>query len=183
MLSKAMPHYPDAFEVSVFRQFVSKFGRIKKKLAVTYNPDNVLRDRLLIAVDIPIIQTTLRIRIPRSSWEAINRVANQFSHLSGSAGSNAILSVGHKPEEIYYSLENVHSCDAIREENKLCYKSNTSRRRGVYTPNTRLFDLTRWRESRVASSFLTNTWWDNYIMKTNFWLPSTCWWLTTHTPW
>lgn len=60
---------------------------LQKQLDTPYHKDRFLRDRLLTAVDIPNILTTLRDRMPRTSQQAVNRIANQLCDKPKSAGS------------------------------------------------------------------------------------------------
>lgn len=87
-LSEEMSRNPGESEVVVFRKFVSRLMSLQKELRPNYHSDDILRDRLLTALNIPSIQVTLRDRIPRTSQQAVNRVANQLSDKPRSAGSS-----------------------------------------------------------------------------------------------
>ena len=78
-LTQTMTESPEETEVSIFRKFVATLTTLQKQLEVTYHADRFLRDRLLKAVDIASIQTTLRDRMPETSHDAVNRIANQLS--------------------------------------------------------------------------------------------------------
>ena len=116
-LSKAMSNAPEESEVTVFRQFVSKLMSLQHQLDPTYHSDNFLRDRLLTAVDIPAIQATLRDRMPRTSQQAVNRVANQLCDQSRSAGSNSACFIDEK-SSANYTLGRSYGGDAKRETKK-----------------------------------------------------------------
>lgn len=79
-LSVAMAEAPTPFEVTLFRKFVAKLMTLQNKLDDTYHTDQFLRDRLMTAIYIPYIQSKVQDRMPRISQQAVNRIANQFSH-------------------------------------------------------------------------------------------------------
>lgn len=86
-LRKAMQESAFESEVSVFLSFVAKIMTLQKKLYAPYHTDGVLRDRLLTAVDLPAFHRTIRDRIPRSSQQAVHRVANKLNDHPRSAES------------------------------------------------------------------------------------------------
>ncbi len=86
-LSDAMRAEPDKSELEIFRQFSYKLSQIQQQLDTPYRHDNFLRDQLMISVDIPNIQQLLKERVPRTSQQAINRVATFLSSEPTSAGS------------------------------------------------------------------------------------------------
>lgn len=108
-LSEAFEADPESSEAAVFRTFVAKLTSLQKQLDTPYHTDNFLRDRLLTAVDLPAIQSTLRDRMPQTSQMAVNRVANQLSDKPGSAGSNP---------SVNYSLGKSYHGDAKRQHRK-----------------------------------------------------------------
>lgn len=73
--------------VDVLRTFVARLMALHKQLDRNYHSDGFLRDRVLTAINIPSIKTTLHDRMPRTSRQAVNRVANQLSDKAYSAGS------------------------------------------------------------------------------------------------
>lgn len=85
-LTKSMAEKPSELEVYVFRSFVERLMSFYKQLDHSYHTDGFLCDRHLTAVDIPAIHTTLCDRMPRSSQQAVQRVANQLSDKRSSAG-------------------------------------------------------------------------------------------------
>lgn len=76
------------FEVTVFHIFTAKLILLQQQLDKSYHSDTFLRDSLLTAVDIPAIQARLRDRFPRSSQQAINRVAIQLSEQKDQPGEH-----------------------------------------------------------------------------------------------
>lgn len=110
-LLDAMAEDPTESEVTVFRNFVAKLMSLQNQLDITYHTDQFLRDRLLTSVNIPAIQSSLRDRLPRTSQQAINRIANQLSAKSRSAGTNAVCIVDDE-DEVMYSLGKQYGGDA-----------------------------------------------------------------------
>lgn len=88
-LSEAMEEKPDESEVAVYRDFIARLMSIQDQLDESYQGDKFLRDQLLASVDIPKVQGSLRDKIPRSSQQLINRVANHLSERPRSAGMTA----------------------------------------------------------------------------------------------
>lgn len=86
-LSKSMAQDPGLSEVSVFQSLVTKMMSLHKQLYTQYHTDTLLSDRLVKAVDIPEIHTTLLDGLPRASHQAVNRIANQLSNNETPAGS------------------------------------------------------------------------------------------------
>lgn len=72
-----MAEHPNESKVNVFGKFVSNVSSLINQVDTTYHTDSFLRDRLLTAVDIPYIQAKIRDRMPDTSQQAVNRVANQ----------------------------------------------------------------------------------------------------------
>lgn len=85
-----MQSTPTKSEVNSFRKFSERMMSIQRQLDATYHDDKYLLDRLLTAMDIPKIQKYLRDRVPRSSYQLINRVANRLSEITKTAGINSI---------------------------------------------------------------------------------------------
>lgn len=65
-------------KVQVFRKFFAKLMSLQKQLAPPYHTDSFLGDRLITAIGIPDIQTTLRDRMLRTSNQAFSRISNPF---------------------------------------------------------------------------------------------------------
>lgn len=86
-INKSMYEKPSLPEVLVFRTFGARLISLQKKVNRKYHTDGFLRDLFLTAVEVPAIQVSLRDHIPRSSNQALNRVANQLSDKINSAGS------------------------------------------------------------------------------------------------
>lgn len=86
-LSEAMRNDPEKSELQVFRQFTNKLSRLQQQLDTIYHNDTFLRDQLIISTDIPHVQKLLRERLPRTSQQAINRIATHLSSETNSAGS------------------------------------------------------------------------------------------------
>lgn len=137
LLTEAMAEEPDESEVTIFRKFVAKLTSLQNQLDPTYQTDQFLRDRLLTAVDIPSIQSTLRDRLPRTSQQTINRVANQLSDKKKTAGSNSVCMTSaytnvpyktHDPYEnhVHYSLGKTYGGDA-RNATKKPWSNRPSR--------------------------------------------------------
>lgn len=85
-------------EVEVFRKFTAKLMSLQKQVDPSYHSDQYLRDRLLSDVDIPEIRIALRDRIPRTSAQAINCIANRLSDKPKTAGANAVEGKGRMTE-------------------------------------------------------------------------------------
>lgn len=90
-LSEDMSLSPDSREVSTFRKFVARLRSLEKKLNPNYHSDENLVERLFYAVEIPVFQRTLRDSIPRTSQRTVNRIANQLSEKTRSAGYSSDL--------------------------------------------------------------------------------------------
>lgn len=137
VFSEEMSKRPDDSEVAVFRDFVARLMALQKQLDTSYHADRFLRDRLLTAVDLPALQTTLRDRIPRSSHQAVQRIANQLSDKKGSAGSTVAMIAGSSPiygsgyeNEALYSLGRTYGGDAKRRVKTPWRKRGNYERRG-----------------------------------------------------
>lgn len=74
-----MGEKPDDYEITVFRSFVAKLISLQKQRDESYNGDRYIRDRLLTAVDMPLIRDSLRDRVPSTSQKLISSVANRLS--------------------------------------------------------------------------------------------------------
>lgn len=88
---------------------------LQQELDKSYHSDTLLRDRLLTAVDIPVIQSGLRNRVPRSIQQAKNLVAIQLREHKRSVGSASdyVTNEGEH-DEARYSLDRSYSVDAPR---------------------------------------------------------------------
>lgn len=80
-----MKQNPDRSEVSVCRSFSLKLSKLQKQLHNHYHIDDFLRDQLIISVDKEKIQHSVRKRIPKSSQDAINRIATFLADAPRSA--------------------------------------------------------------------------------------------------
>lgn len=104
-----MPEYPSLSEVDVLRTFVARVIPLQIQLDSNYHSDAFLRDRLFTAIDIPIIHSTLRDRLPCTSHQAVNRVANTLSYKAHSASSTSACMVEAEDDqfrtEAHYSLK------------------------------------------------------------------------------
>lgn len=89
-LSKSMATRPDNVDEYVFRGFIARLMPLQKQMDSKYYTDTLLWDRLLITVDIPTIQSVPRDRMPRTSHQAVNPVANQLSEQPNLTGSTSI---------------------------------------------------------------------------------------------
>lgn len=79
-LVEAMQENPNKAEVTIFQTFVVREMSIQKQLDKSYHGNKFFRDRLLTSVDVPAIRDCLKDRIPRSSQQLINMVANRLPH-------------------------------------------------------------------------------------------------------
>lgn len=115
-LSEAMRAEPDEAEVTVFRKFTASLMSLQQKLDKSYHSDTFLRDRLLTAIYIPVIQSSLRDSFPRSSQQAINRFAIQLSERKRSAGKTAACITKEEAsfDEARYSLDRSYGGEARR---------------------------------------------------------------------
>lgn len=84
-----MAEIPRDLEMSALHTFVAKSMILQKQLDKTYHTNGFLRDRLIIAVDLPAIQSALRDKMPRTSQQVFNKIANQLCYKAWSAGSGA----------------------------------------------------------------------------------------------
>lgn len=81
-----MTETPDDSEICFYRDFVANLMRTQTKLDISYQGDNLLRDQLLESLDLPIIKTTLKDRITRTSQNIINIVLLTILAKKRSAG-------------------------------------------------------------------------------------------------
>lgn len=114
-LLKAMSDSPEELEVCVFRRFVAVLTSLQKQLDITYHDEKFLRDRLLTAVDIASIQTTLRDRMTMNSRDAVNRVANQLSDKPNYACSSITCTIDCEEQVANYSLGKSYGGEARRD--------------------------------------------------------------------
>lgn len=85
-----MEESPDLLKVAVLSTFVAKLMAMQLQLDPQYQSATFLRDRLITAVDIPLLQTALRDRFIRKSKQAVNLVANQLPDSTRSARSGVV---------------------------------------------------------------------------------------------
>lgn len=78
--------HPDHSEKDVFRRFVAQVMSLQKHLDASFYDDKRLRDRLMTAVDIPWIETSLRDQVSRTAHQMSKRIANQHSDRRKEAG-------------------------------------------------------------------------------------------------
>lgn len=99
----------------MFRSVLSNIMSRQKHLDGQHHTDSFRRDRSLILVDLPAIQSTLRDCMPRSSQQAVQRIPNQFSEKPISARSTSVCwSRKEYQDRAYYSLGNTFGWDARR---------------------------------------------------------------------
>lgn len=90
LLRKCMGDIPSDSETTVFQTFVAKLMSLQKHLHNIYHTDGFLRDRLILVVDFPATQTTLRNRMPCTSQKSVNSTANQSCDRPQSPGSTSV---------------------------------------------------------------------------------------------
>lgn len=128
-LTEAMEAEPNESEVTVFQKFTTTLLSLQQQLDKSYHSDTLLRDRLLTAVDMPAVKAGLRDRFPRTSKQAINRVAIQLSERKKSAGSaSAYWTARVRHCDARYSLDRIYGGDAKRPMRRP-YKTGGGRRR------------------------------------------------------
>lgn len=66
-LTLSMESKPETLEMKVYKSFVGKVMSIQKQLDSSYHGYRYLRDQLMTAIDIPVVQYPLKDRVPRSS--------------------------------------------------------------------------------------------------------------------
>lgn len=112
-----MSETPTDSEVTVFRKFVAKLMTLQN-LDCTYHTNQFFLDHLMTAIDILHIKSTLRDRMPRTSQQAVDRIANQLSDKTRTAGSNSVCTVNEDPDssfsKAHYSLGKSFGGEAIR---------------------------------------------------------------------
>lgn len=115
-LFKAMTEDPTDTEVNVFRNFFAKLSSLKNQLHPTYHNERFLRYRILTGVDIRSIRKTLRDRIPKTSLQTVNRVANQLDDKSNSSGSSPACAVSYDEngKSVSYSLGKKYGVETKR---------------------------------------------------------------------
>lgn len=74
-------------EAAVFRSLVSKVTSPEHQFHVQYYSDGQLKDRLLSAIDIPVVREEIRDRAPRTSHQLINRVIHHLWTKKRTAGT------------------------------------------------------------------------------------------------
>ena len=103
--TEVMNENPDKSEMEVFRKLADRLTNLQRQLDKSYHADHLLRDQLIIAVDLPLIKRSLRERVPRTAQEAIPRVATFLSKEKGSAGAYFNFEE-HGIDDALYSLGN-----------------------------------------------------------------------------
>lgn len=88
-LSIEMAKSPDKSKETIFRYFVAKLVALQKQLDSKYECDGFLIVQLLISVEIPDIQTSLKDRIPENAQEAIHRISNRLCDKPKTAGATS----------------------------------------------------------------------------------------------
>lgn len=78
-VSDEMSKNPERSQMEVFVDSIDDLGSLQKQLDTIYHGDRYFRDQILHAVYLPAIQIALRDRVPHTSEQAINRVANGLS--------------------------------------------------------------------------------------------------------
>lgn len=78
-LTEKFMNTPDDFEAGTFQKFVTKLMSLQKQLNRKYHSNRCLRDRLMTAIDIPSIQASMRVLIPRTEQQPTNLIVNRLS--------------------------------------------------------------------------------------------------------
>lgn len=84
-------HSPERSKVKVFQNFLVKLMSLQKHLDTTYHDNTYLGDRFLTAVNIPSVQASLSVHMPRISHQVVNRVASRLSDKQLTLGSASAL--------------------------------------------------------------------------------------------
>lgn len=79
----------------MFLDFIGELKSLQKKLDTRYHVYHYFRDQLLTALDVPAIHISLRDRIPRTSKQSINRIADGWSYRCRTAGSTIVNYASH----------------------------------------------------------------------------------------
>lgn len=103
-LLDTMTKDPSKYEVTEFRKFLARLMRLHNQLDVTYHTDQFLRDRLVTAVNIPQMQSSLRDHLPRSNQKEINRTSSELSNEKRLGGKNSACLIDTDEDEEMYSL-------------------------------------------------------------------------------
>ena len=100
-LRDAMRNQPERSEVEVFKSMCRLLSTTQRQLHESYHKDRFLKDQIVIAVDIPEIERSLREKAAHSSHEVIQRVAALLSNEPRSAGAHFASDYGPEPEGFY----------------------------------------------------------------------------------
>lgn len=126
-LTDLMRQSPNKSEMEIFRELCDELSSIQMQLPASYHDDIFLRDKLLVACDIPHIHELLLDKVPQNSQEAMQRVAARLSYEPRSAGVNTTTT----SDDALYSLERKYGGDARRQfkgYTKTKKKTNLSRK-------------------------------------------------------
>jgi hypothetical protein len=123
-LRDSMRKEPQNSEFDVFKGMCRLLSTTQRQLHESYHNDRFLKDQIVIAVDIPEIERSLREKAARTSHEVIQRVAALLSNEPRSAGAHFTIDNEHENEG-YYGTANRYGGEAKR---KLRWKGNGGRK-------------------------------------------------------
>jgi hypothetical protein len=85
--SQFVRRYTQESQRAVFEKLVKYLKTCQRQMNTIYNCDNILRAQLLIAIDVPEINRSLRERVPKPSNDLIQRAATSLSIQPASAST------------------------------------------------------------------------------------------------
>jgi hypothetical protein len=100
-LRDAMRNEPERSEVEVFKSMCRLLSTTQRQLHESYHNDRFLKDQIVISVDIPEIERSLREKAAHSSHEVIQRVAALLSNEPRSAGAHFASDYGMESQGYY----------------------------------------------------------------------------------
>jgi hypothetical protein len=113
-LRDAMRNEPEKSEVDVFKGLCRLLSTTQRQLHEYYHNDRILKDQIVISVEIPGIERSLRQKAARTSHEVVQRVAALLSNAPRSAGSHFIEEKGSEAER-YYGRASINGGEARRQ--------------------------------------------------------------------
>lgn len=85
--SSMLEKHPGESQKTVFEKMLNCLRACQGQMNSVYHDDRILRDQLMIAIDIPDINRSLRERMPLISEDLIQRTVTSLSIMPGSARS------------------------------------------------------------------------------------------------
>jgi hypothetical protein len=104
-LRDAMRNEPERSEVEVFKSMCRLLSTTQRQLHESYHNDRFLKDQIVISVDIPEIERSLREKAAHSSHEVIQRVAALLSNEPRSAGAHFASDYGMESQGLLWDIQ------------------------------------------------------------------------------